>query len=173
MSGPDAVAIATAIFRRSRPSWLRLQACRLRKPHVFLTLIGFTMDILSTRPEKVLFSTKCFSWPCGLRVAIRGKTWWKFIRIAAWQPCNPFWRWSCITVPGSQHPGSLPNAPFLNGRIDLAQAEAVVDIIQAKTKKSLEMAADQIRGGLSRRVSEISTALKNIMTDIDRRHRFP
>lgn len=50
-------------------------------------------------------------------------------------------------------PGEFTLRAFLNGRLDLAQAEAVLDIIEAKTDAALRVATDQLDGGLSQQVS--------------------
>ena len=47
-------------------------------------------------------------------------------------------------------PGEFTRRAFLNGRIDLTQAEAVIDIINARTDKSLQVAAAQVNGTLSK-----------------------
>ena len=44
------------------------------------------------------------------------------------------------------HPGEFTKRAFLNGRIDLTQAEAVIDLINAKTMASLEIANQQLKG---------------------------
>jgi tRNA modification GTPase len=46
-------------------------------------------------------------------------------------------------------PGEFTRRAFLNGRIDLSQAEAVIDVIRAKTEQSERMAFRQLEGGLS------------------------
>ena len=45
-------------------------------------------------------------------------------------------------------PGEFTKRAFLNGRIDLAQAEAVLDIIRAKTDSALKIGAEQLKGML-------------------------
>lgn len=57
------------------------------------------------------------------------------------------------------HEGEFTLRAFLNGRIDLAQAEAVLDIVRAKTNASLRVALDQVGGHLSRRVRDIRAGL--------------
>jgi len=52
-------------------------------------------------------------------------------------------------------PGEFTKRAFLNGRIDLAQAEAVMDLISAKTDKGFDIALNQLEGGLSRKVRDI------------------
>jgi len=51
-------------------------------------------------------------------------------------------------------PGEFTKRAFLNGRIDLSQAEAVIDIIRAKTDRSHKFAHDQLRGLLSERIND-------------------
>ena len=52
-------------------------------------------------------------------------------------------------------PGEFTKRAFLNGRIDLSQAEAVIDVIRAKTEKSLKMANQQLRGNLSHEIEAL------------------
>jgi len=52
-------------------------------------------------------------------------------------------------------PGEFTRRAFLNGRMDLAQAEAVVDLIRSKANLSMKVALDQLSGGLSREIGEI------------------
>ncbi|MEA3485102.1 MAG: tRNA uridine-5-carboxymethylaminomethyl(34) synthesis GTPase MnmE [Candidatus Aerophobetes bacterium] len=59
-------------------------------------------------------------------------------------------------------PGEFTKRAFLNGRIDLVQAESVLDIIQAKTEKSLDVALNSLEGKLSQRIF----FLKNKMVDL-------
>ncbi|RMF04226.1 MAG: tRNA uridine-5-carboxymethylaminomethyl(34) synthesis GTPase MnmE [Chloroflexi bacterium] len=57
--------------------------------------------------------------------------------------------------------GEMTLRAFLNGRLDLAQAEAVLDIIEAKTDAALRVATGQLSGGLSAEVSELRALLLN------------
>lgn len=63
-------------------------------------------------------------------------------------------------------PGEFTKRAFLNGRIDLSQAEAVIDLIRAKTDRSFDVAVSQLQGSLSLRVSEIRKALLDLLVDI-------
>ena len=49
---------------------------------------------------------------------------------------------------------------FLNGRIDLCQAEAVIDVVRAPTEAALDLAHTQLRGGLSERIRSIRSQLR-------------
>ncbi len=68
-------------------------------------------------------------------------------------------------------PGEFTRRAFLNGRLDLAQAEAVVDLIRSKADVSLKVAMRQLSGGLSKDIAEIRRnlidALALVETEID------
>jgi tRNA modification GTPase len=64
-------------------------------------------------------------------------------------------------------PGEFTKRAFLNGRIDLTQAEAVIDIINARSASAVDMAAVQITGGLSRAVASFRSALADVLTGIE------
>jgi tRNA modification GTPase len=62
--------------------------------------------------------------------------------------------------------GEFTKRAFLNGRIDLSQAEAVIDVIKSKTEKSFELAIDQMEGHLSQRVKELRDGLMDLLVRI-------
>ncbi len=62
--------------------------------------------------------------------------------------------------------GEFTKRAFLNGRLDLSQAEAVIDLIRAKTDKSFEIALKQMDGLLSLKVREIRESLLNLLVEI-------
>jgi len=64
-------------------------------------------------------------------------------------------------------PGEFTKRAFLNGRLDLAQAEAVADIIAAKTEASQRAAEAQLRGDLSREVNDIREQLADLLTYVE------
>ena len=64
-------------------------------------------------------------------------------------------------------PGEFTKRAFLNGRLDLAQAEAVLDTIRAKTARSLTVAQSQRRGALSHEVNETRSALVVALAHIE------
>lgn len=64
-------------------------------------------------------------------------------------------------------PGEFTKRAFLNGRIDLSQAEAVMDIITAKTELSMKAAMLQSKGALSREISELRKYLLNVLALIE------
>ena len=70
-------------------------------------------------------------------------------------------------------PGEFTRRAFLNGRIDLAQAEAVADIIRAKTELSLHAANQQLAGKLSRRIHRLRDDLLTILAHVEAHIDFP
>jgi tRNA modification GTPase len=70
-------------------------------------------------------------------------------------------------------PGEFTKRAFLNGRIDLVQAEAVIDIVRAKTDSALKMSTAQLRGGLSKEVNKIRGILLEILATIEAGIDFP
>ncbi|HHV46455.1 MAG TPA: tRNA uridine-5-carboxymethylaminomethyl(34) synthesis GTPase MnmE [Tissierellia bacterium] len=64
-------------------------------------------------------------------------------------------------------PGEFTKRAFLNGRLDLAQSEAVIDLIRAKTDKSLQVSLSQLEGGLSKRIRDIRNMLLEMLAHIN------
>jgi tRNA modification GTPase len=70
-------------------------------------------------------------------------------------------------------PGEFTLRAFLNGRIDLTQAEAIIDLINAKSDISMRLATGQLIGGLKTRINEIRQVLIEILADIECLIDFP
>ena len=63
--------------------------------------------------------------------------------------------------------GEFTKRAFLNGRIDLAQAESVMDLIGSKTKRGYDLAMNQLEGHLSRRVRKMREELMTLMAHVE------
>jgi len=70
-------------------------------------------------------------------------------------------------------PGEFTKRAFLNGRIDLAQAEAVLDIIRAKTDSALKVSVNQLKGSLSGQINKYRTFLLDILAQLEANIDFP
>jgi tRNA modification GTPase len=70
-------------------------------------------------------------------------------------------------------PGEFTKRAFLNGRIDLTQAEAVIDLIQSRTRKSLELANLQRQGRLGAEVRQVRERLLDLLAGIEASIDFP
>lgn len=64
-------------------------------------------------------------------------------------------------------PGEFTKRAFLNGRMDLSQAEAVIDVIHSKTEKESKVAMDQLEGNLSQKLREIRKEVVSLLADIE------
>lgn len=63
-------------------------------------------------------------------------------------------------------PGEFTKRAFLNGRLDLSQAEAVIDVIKAKSDRSFDVAISQLEGSLSKRIEKIRQALLDLLVEV-------
>ena len=70
-------------------------------------------------------------------------------------------------------PGEFTKRAFLNGRIDLSQAEAIIDVINAKTEKEMKVAQRQLKGKLSSKIEDIRRAILDVMADIEASIDYP
>ncbi|MGT2925061.1 tRNA uridine-5-carboxymethylaminomethyl(34) synthesis GTPase MnmE [Streptococcus caviae] len=64
-------------------------------------------------------------------------------------------------------PGEFTKRAFLNGRVDLAQAEAVMDLIRAKTDKAMAVAVKQLDGSLSELINNIRQEILNTLAQVE------
>lgn len=63
-------------------------------------------------------------------------------------------------------PGEFTKRAFLNGRIDLSQAEAVIEVIKAKSDMGFDLAVEQLEGSVSRRIHELREKILNLVAGI-------
>ena len=70
-------------------------------------------------------------------------------------------------------PGEFTKRAFLNGRIDLSQAEAVIDIIRAKTELSMKAALMQSEGTISREIKAVRSKLLSVIAHIEATVDYP
>jgi tRNA modification GTPase len=70
-------------------------------------------------------------------------------------------------------PGEFTKRAFLNGRIDLSQAEAIIDVIRAKTERGLRLAQVQLKGGLKEELTVIRKRLIHTLALLEAYIDFP
>ncbi len=88
----------------------------------------------------------------------------------------PLWRTVAVLVASGARqaePGEFTKRAFLNGRIDLTQAEAVMDIISARTERAHQAANEQLLGGLSKEVTTLRDRLIGIIASVEAGIDFP
>ncbi len=158
LSGPDALAITRQIFRPARGKGLAPR--RMTYGHVIDPDGGQTVDeVLAvymcapytyTREDVVEISCH------GGMVPIR-----RVVELTLERGARP------------AEPGEFTKRAFLNGRIDLAQAEAALDIIRARTEDAERLALEQLEGGLSKKVNALRESLTNVCAHIEACIDFP
>ena len=70
-------------------------------------------------------------------------------------------------------PGEFTKLAYLNGRIDLTQAEAVIDVLAARTRKGMDMALDQLGGSLYEQVDAVRSSLVQMRAVVEVAIDFP
>lgn len=70
---------------------------------------------------------------------------------------------------GARHAekGEFTKRAFMNGRIDLSQAEAVMDLIHGKTEKSISLSLDQLRGDLKNKINNFKKSLLDVTAHVN------
>jgi len=151
LSGPQALAIADRIFRgRSQPS--QCETFTVHYGHivdgeeVLEECLLTTMRAPHTYTREDVVEINCHSGPAVLR-AVLDLTLRHGARLA--------------------EPGEFTKRAFLHGRIDLAQAEAVLDLINAQTDLSRRAALSQLEGRLSQRVTSIRERLIDLLAHLE------
>ncbi len=71
------------------------------------------------------------------------------------------------------HPGEFTERAFLNGKIDLIQAEATADLIEASTLQSVKAASRSLRGDFSKEISKLNDELINLRVEVEAMLDFP
>lgn len=64
-------------------------------------------------------------------------------------------------------PGEFTKKAFINGRIDLLQAESVIDIINAKSEREAKVGISQLEGNLSMKIKQIKQEILDVMVNVD------
>ena len=70
-------------------------------------------------------------------------------------------------------PGEFTKRAFLNGRIDLCEAEGIIDLINSKTESEAKASIKQLEGNLSKKINEIKEKILDIMADIEASIDYP
>ena len=171
ISGKDAFKIAASIFQRSVP--LSNDAQRANKP-LFSSLKSHRLyhgHIVDTENRRVLDEVL-------LSVMMAPRTYTMEDVVEINTHSGPVVLSSILNLvlkTGARfaEPGEFTKRAYLNGRIDLTQAEAVIDIINSRTDKALEIAISQIKGGLKKSVEVIRSLLLDILIETEAAIDFP
>lgn len=160
ISGPNAISIAVRMFHPS--NGVKLSEAKSHTIH-----FGYVGDEKGSMIDQVLVSI--FRKP-------KSYTAEDVIEISAHGGLRVLQKILDLTLSlGARHaePGEFTRRAFLNGRIDLTQAEAVLDLIRAKTDRSLELALRQLAGKLSSEVNAIKDQLMLLCAHLEAYLDFP
>jgi tRNA modification GTPase len=160
ISGVDALSIASRIFRRNRGQNEGLKSYRLyhgtihdpNNDHVLDHVLLAVMRKPRSYTAEDVVEVHCHGGAFLVQQILR-----------------------LVLTQGARHadPGEFTKRAFLNGRVDLTQAEAVLDLIRAKTEKSATLALGQADGALSQWVDELREELLDILVQVEAAIDFP
>lgn len=164
ISGQDAAAIAATIFRRSGTK----PTVDLQRTPSHRLLYGAIIDPASEQPiDEVLLA-----WMKGPHTYTREDT----VEISCHGGPVPLRETLRVALAAGARPaerGEFTLRAYLNGRLDLAQAEAVLNVIGARTAESLRLAVDDLAGDLTRRLEPATSALVSLLAYLDASADFP
>ena len=159
VSGPDAEKIARALFRPRR------QRENFPSHHLYL---GYIVDPASQEiVDEVLLT---------LMRAPRTYTREDVAEIQCHSGVGVLRRILALTLAQGARlarPGEFTLRAFLSGRLDLTQAEAVLEVIQARTEAGLRVAADHLQGGLGRSVQKFRDNILDLLALVEAALDFP
>jgi len=161
LSGPRALAIADACFSPAGKAGARPSACPSHTLHYgHLVAGGRVVDEVLLA---VMRAPRTFTREDVVEISCHGgllaaKTALDAVLAAGARPALP---------------GEFTRRAFLNGRLDLAQAEAVADLIHARTELALAAANEQLAGKLSRRVRQLRADLMRVLAHVEAHIDFP
>jgi len=152
-SGPDCVRLAQAIFGSTPPPRTVLHADYRDRDGVVVD------DVLVT----FFASPNSYTGDDALEISCHGNP---FI---ARKILGDLFARGCR----SAEPGEFTQRAFLNGRMDLSQAEAVMDLIHARGERALAAARQQLRGALGRRMAGLTDGLLDALAQVEAYIDFP
>lgn len=155
LTGPACAEMALAITQRSQP--LKKRYAHFAK---YIDVDGIQVDecIFTYYADKQSFTGESM-----LEIAPHGNPMivQKILADLIARGCRP------------AEPGEFTRTAFLNGRMDLSQAEAVSDLIRARSDRSLEVAQRQLHGSVGRKMSELTERLLGVMAQLEAYIDFP
>ncbi|MEM7792697.1 MAG: tRNA uridine-5-carboxymethylaminomethyl(34) synthesis GTPase MnmE, partial [Verrucomicrobiota bacterium] len=155
LSGPDCIAIGQAVLGKDKA---------LKPRHAFF---GNYMDINGKPLDDCIvtyFSEgKSYSGEPMLEIAPHGnpRIVQKIIEDLLTRGCR------------AAEPGEFTRTAFLNGKMDLSQAEAVVDLIRTRSDRGIEIAQRQLHGSVGRKMGDLTNRLIGVMAHLEAYIDFP
>lgn len=160
LSGPEALAIADTMFQGQGGKLGEPKSDRLRYGKVVDPLTGRMVDevfALVMRAPHSYTAEDVVEFQCHGGVVVTQEVLSLCLQLGA----------------KLAEPGEFTKRAFLNGRLDLSQAEAVMDIVRSPTRLGLQVAVDQLEGSLSRRIKGMQESLYQVMVRVEASLDFP
>ncbi len=160
MSGKEALSIAESVFRSKNST-------KLSEAKGFTVHYGWIFqdsdDIIDEVLVTIMRCPKSYTGEDVVEIGCHGG--WAVVRMVL----------DIVLTAGARlaEPGEFTKRAFLNGRIDLAQAEAVLDIIRAKTETFVRVSQNQLKGQLSQEIESIRSQLMSVYTTLEALINFP
>ncbi len=163
VSGPDAVEIAARVFRPTRGKPLALTPSRSHRVFYGHIVDPVTEALIDDVLLTWLASPHSYTTEDTIEISCHGGR----------LPLHETLR--VVIAAGARHaePGEFTLRAYLNGRLDLAQAEAVLDVISARTAEGLRLALGDLRGDLTRRLEPARDAIIALLAYLDAAADFP
>ncbi|MBI4431239.1 MAG: tRNA uridine-5-carboxymethylaminomethyl(34) synthesis GTPase MnmE [Candidatus Omnitrophica bacterium] len=159
LSGPKAIAVADAIFRaKSGRPLAEAESFTIHYGHVYEHEFAFDECLAS-----IFRHPRSFTKDDMIEFSMHGGT----------QSARKILGLCCRAGARVAEPGEFTKRAFLNGRINLTQAEAVVDIIRATSEKSLRQAVRHLQGELSDRLRTFKERLLLVLAHVEAYVDFP
>ncbi len=164
LSGKDALAIADKIFKPKKgSSVLHQKSFTVQLGHVMAVQEGGSLKIVDEALILVMRAPKSYTREDVVEISAHGG-------IAALRAILELTLKAGARLAAR---GEFTKRAFLNGRIDFLQAEAVLDLVKAKTEPAREWAVSQLEGGLSNKIKDIKDELLNILSHLEASIDFP
>ena len=155
LSGDEAIDIADSIYRS--PSGKKLADERSHTIHYGHLVDPSTDEVVEEVMVSLMMAPKTFTRENVVEINCHGGV------VAVNRVLNLVLREGARLA----EPGEFSKRAFLNGRIDLSQAEAVMDLIRAKTDKAMNVALNQMEGKLSRLINDLRQALLETLAQVE------
>lgn len=144
ISGPDAVEIADRIYR-SKGGTVKLKDAKSHTIHYGFIVDGKSGEVLDEVLVSVMLAPKTYTAEDTVEIHCHGGV---FIMRCILEEVL---RAGAVNA----EPGEFTKRAFLNGRIDLSEAEAVMDVIHSQSELALKTSLSQLKGSVSKKIADI------------------
>ena len=154
VSGPDAISQVSSVFRTSKP----LTEVQSHTVHYGFIIDPETLSKMEEVLVTVMRAPRSFTMEDVVEISTHGGV------ISVKRVMDLLLQLPQIRL---AEPGEFTKRAFLNGRIDLSQAEAVIDLIRSKSDRAFSLAFKQVEGDLSRKIKEMRYTLVETLAHIE------